>query len=259
MTDNLNRKSQLSFLLSIVLILLMYWHPGQASAEDIPKIIKAQEFVLTDESGNPKAGLATENGNPVFYLLDKSGVVRAYISVVDKGPVLVFRDNKQQPRMYIRLNEDNSPTIAFLNHDNKPVMMASVKTDKNPGLIFYDKNGNGRIAIGIDGNNPALAFVDSRQQPQVLIQARDGQGALVSLHDGKNEPTVAMGLREGRSFVYAYDRDKSGFFAGAQSGKGPAMALKERGKVAWAAGAGGDVKALEQGLDATGFGMDLLR
>ncbi|MFH1060324.1 MAG: hypothetical protein V1797_16805 [Pseudomonadota bacterium] len=253
--------TQIVFTLAVGLIggLSANFILSQAGAANVKESIEASSFDLVDSKGNHRAGLGLdENENPVLVFKDPDGAVRAYFILTNNGPYIAMKNKDKNVRLYMRLDNESGPTVGLMNN-NKPQLLLSLHRGVSPSVAFFDEQGKGRLALALSNGNPGLAFLDSRQQSQVLIQARDGQGALVSLHDGKNEPAVAMGLREGRSFVYAYDREKSGFFAGAQSGKGQALALKERGKVAWAAGAGGDVKALEQGLDATGFGMDLLR
>jgi len=230
-----------------------------AQANDKSETIIAKHFALVDSNGNHRAGLGMENGSPVLYLKDTSGRVRVYMALPESGPMFVMKDANGIKRFFIDYDDNYGAAVGFMNSQQQKQLVLGIIQDSNPAITMFDLKGKGRLSIALSNGNPGLAFLDSRQQSQALIQARDGQGALVSLHDGKSEPAVAMGLREGRSFVYAYDRDKSGVFAGAQSGKGPALALKERGKIAWTAGGGGDVKALEQGLDAAGFGMDLLR
>jgi hypothetical protein len=252
------------FVLTAVIATVIFWAgPSKtqsvADTNNIPDVLVARSFALVDKDGNHRGGFGLDKSeNPILLLKDKDGSNRAFFILTDRGPFISFDDKSGDTKLYIRLDNEGGPTIGFMNN-KRPQMIMTLRKQKEPSVVFFDENGGGRFAITLKDGNPGLAFLDSRQQSQALIQARDGQGALVSLHDGKSEPAVAMGLREGRSFVYAYDRDKSGVFAGAQSGKGPALALKERGKIAWTAGGGGDVKALEQGLDAAGFGMDLLR
>ncbi|MFH1060328.1 MAG: hypothetical protein V1797_16825 [Pseudomonadota bacterium] len=246
-----------SFVVGAIVMQLLV--ASDAVAAKDTTTITAQHFALIDANGTHRGGLGFDEGNPTLYLKDANGKNCAYLASTSKGPSFVLLDENDNSRLVIDFHQKFGPSIALMDGNGKQQLMLAIRNSTDPAIAMFDRQGKGRLFFGLGNEQPGLAFVDSRQQSQVLIQARDGQGALVSLHDGKNEPAVAMGLREGRSFVYAYDRDKSGFFAGAQSGKGPALALKERGKVAWAAGAGGDVKALEQGLDAAGFGMDLLR
>ena len=69
-------------------------------------------------------------------------------------------------------------------------------------------------------------------------------------------------MRGGMPFMYLHDKESSGMLTAAQPGKGPALVLKDRGKVTWAAGSGGtaaDTRELERGIDINGLTKDLLR
>ena len=140
--------------------------------------------------------------------------------------------------------------------------MISIDKDNYPIIALYDSHNFGRIVLSIKHDTAGLAIMDSNKSPQLLMQARDGKGSLISLHDQGGDPRIALGLKDGKSFMYAFDKDGSGVFGGGQPGKGPALVLKERGKITWAAGSSGvasDVRELERGIDRDAMTKDWLR
>jgi len=57
-----------------------------------PKVIRANQFILEDGTGKPRATLAVEKTGPRLSLADETGKVRAMLDVNKDGPRLILKD-----------------------------------------------------------------------------------------------------------------------------------------------------------------------
>ncbi len=235
-----------------------------ASAGTQTDTLVARSFAIVDAKGNHRGGMGLDkNDNPILLMRDVDGSNRAYLILTDKGPFLGFDDKNGKTRMFLRLENENIPTIGFLDDRGAPQFVLSLRQNQDPGLVLYDSSGHGRLALGLSNGNPGLAFLDSNKQMQLSMQARDGQGALISLqHPGSNRPAAALGVQQGNGFLYALDAQRSGVFAGTQPGRAPALGLMQAGKPLWSATPGGqapDFQEMERGLDVEALTRGMAR
>ena len=236
---------------------------NNASA-NVPKDqLLAHSFILVDNNGKMRAALGfSDDGYPVLLFKDTEGNNRGYFGLIKQGSMINLKDAGGHSRVVMRHGDETGSTIGILGETGMPNAMLRVPKTQEPYFGFFDNRGHGRIGLGISGGTPGLAFVGADGHPQLMMQARDGQGALLTLHDKGKRPAVALGAREGRSFIYAYDQERNGVFAGAQPRRAPMLAVMRGGQAAWSAIPGGQApepKEFEPSLDLDALTQGLSR
>ena len=92
------RNNRLLMLGTVILaVLVLGWYPltqqwvSSAYAQGTPtgpKIMRANQFILEDENGKPRASLVLVKDGPVLSLDDENGKTRATLALSKIGPVL---------------------------------------------------------------------------------------------------------------------------------------------------------------------------
>ena len=101
-----------------------------------PKVIRANQFILEDETGTTRAALQVGKGGSGLSLYDENGKLRAMVGVVKDGPGLTLFDENGKRR----------------------VMLGEYKN--GPILGLFDENGKGRVSLDVTKNGPGLELFD---------------------------------------------------------------------------------------------------
>jgi hypothetical protein len=102
------------------------------------KSVMAEQFVLVDSRGEPRATLALEaGGSPALSLNDASGRVRAAV----------------------RIGADGVPSIVLYDPIGRRRLEVALKPDGAAGLGLYDETGEGRAELVVSGSGvPSLSL-----------------------------------------------------------------------------------------------------
>ncbi len=157
--------------------------------------VSARIFRLVDAQGNLRAALCFDKGtiNPSLVMLDKSGNIRAYLSVSEAGPSLVFRDQNNKARLGIRFEENGVSSINCL--DGQGQALVSIIADGAAGgskIAFSDKHGEPRVGLGmLSGDAPGLVLRNEKGKPQIAVFSHQGYGPGLFVHDSDGTPRMA--------------------------------------------------------------------
>jgi hypothetical protein len=102
------------------------------------KRVMAEQFVLVDSEGEPRATLALESGG---------------------GVALGLSDANGRARAAIRLGADGAPSVVFYDTSGRRRLEVALKADGAAGLGLYDETGEGRTELVVSGSGaPALSL-----------------------------------------------------------------------------------------------------
>jgi len=104
-----------------------------------PKVIRANQFVLEDEHGKPRATLFLHTDGPVLALLDEHGKTRAALAAAKAGPSLALHDEMSRSRVALRLDKDG-PVVSLACANGTTCVWVSVTKD-GPRVVLWDENG----------------------------------------------------------------------------------------------------------------------
>ena len=110
-------------------------------ANDEPKVIRANQFILEDDNGKTRAVLDVgKDGVPGFYLYDENATPRAMLGVTNYGAMLALCDKNGKTVASLAVSDDG--TSLRLSDDNgKPRLRVDVGKDGVPGLTLFYANG----------------------------------------------------------------------------------------------------------------------
>jgi hypothetical protein len=119
--------------------------PAAAAPADSPdraaaplKRVVAEQFVLVDSGGEPRATLALEAGG---------------------GVALALSDANGRARAAIRLGADGAPSVVLYDTSGRRRLEVALKADGAAGLGLYDETGEGRAELVVSGGGaPALSL-----------------------------------------------------------------------------------------------------
>lgn len=123
-------------LIPLIVILLRNYYGSSISAE---------QFVLHDVHGSPRAALVLNEGvEPYLIFFGNSGEDRAVIGVDRQGkPLVGLLDENEETKAAIRLDENDRPIMALLENGQRRVVL-QVQDDGNGKLVF-NKDDDSRI------------------------------------------------------------------------------------------------------------------
>jgi hypothetical protein len=102
------------------------------------KRVVAEQFVLVDSDGEPRATLALEAGG---------------------GVALGLSDASGRARAAIRLGADGAPSVVLYDTSGRRRLEVALKADGAAGLGLYDETGEGRTELVVSGSGaPALSL-----------------------------------------------------------------------------------------------------
>jgi len=102
------------------------------------RVVRANRFVLEDESGKPRAMLYAGKGEPGLTLFDENGKVRAMLSATADGSGLSLLDAAGKPCAGLVVNAGGSGLDLSYAAGKGRALLAVVKS--GPGLRLYDEN-----------------------------------------------------------------------------------------------------------------------
>lgn len=127
------------------------------------RTVDAEEFVLRDAAGTPRAVLSLKaEGAPTLAFFDPSGKTRAWFGVRGGGsPYLLFADHAGKPRAGLSVKDDGSPELTFIDLTGNPRALLQVPSDGQASLALYDHLGRARAGLGVSRNgSPELRLLD---------------------------------------------------------------------------------------------------
>jgi hypothetical protein len=158
--------------------------PQAQAATTGPKIVRANVFIVEDESGRGRAALTTNKAGTALLLLGEDGRSRARLVVTNDGAELSLDDEKDvmRIRMYVR---GAGPLLQM--YDDKGMPRAAIGVVKDGAMCwFFDAKGQGRAVLGI-GNGP--------------------EGAALTLADENGGARAILAIDEDTPGLYLFDKD----------------------------------------------------
>jgi hypothetical protein len=125
----------LAALAVVVGLILIGWAAGQRVSREI----RAQEFMVVDKAGVPRALLGVHNGEPGLVLFDAARRARAAFNIGPEGASLILID-AHGPRRVSLIAKKDGPELAFLDQGETPRAVL-VAGGKGPTLRLFDIHG----------------------------------------------------------------------------------------------------------------------
>jgi hypothetical protein len=124
--------------------------------------LRAEQFVLSDATGQTRATLSLIDGQPALTLLDDDGRQQVQLAArADRSAALDFRDGDQM-RMVIA-SSSRGASVQMIDHENE-LSAALYSWSSGPsGLAFNRGLGGLRLAVEPDGGSQ-IGFADRKGQ-----------------------------------------------------------------------------------------------
>jgi hypothetical protein len=174
-----------------------WFFSGQAQAKNqtdtYSDSVTARIFRLVDAQGNLRGAFCFDKGttNPSLALMDKSGNIRAYLSLSDAGPSLMFRDHNDKPRLGIRFEENGVSSVNCLDGQGKSLVSVIADAAGGSKIAFSDNRGESRLGLGMLINDaPGLVMRNGKGRPQIAIFSHQGYGPGLFVHDSEGTPRM---------------------------------------------------------------------
>jgi len=114
---------------------------GAQGANNGPKVIRANQFILEDDQGRARAVLdVAKDGVPGLYLYDDNATPRAMLGVTNHGPVLALCDQTGKTLASLAVSSDGS-SLRLADDKGKLHLRVDVGKDGVPGLTLLYANG----------------------------------------------------------------------------------------------------------------------
>jgi len=161
MLERQNRRLKVATLGAVAVvsaILLM----GTASPR---KVVKAEEFVLSDAQGRQRALLRMSQWGPSLDLRDEKGTIRATLHMDDNGPGVSLLDAKGKER--VALDVEEGPVLALFDDRGEQRVSLGVQEpgDKTwpegAALFLFDQEGKPRVTLDASAKGPTLTLHDA--------------------------------------------------------------------------------------------------
>jgi hypothetical protein len=124
--------------------------------------VTAEQFVLVDDQGRPRARLAGGANGPALRLLDQAGHTRGAIGLDHDRPFSRFYDDKGHPR--IDLSQRAEGSFLMLHDEAGRVRVALGLRKEGAFLRIDDEDGRSRIGLLL-GRDSNLSVSDSAGRP----------------------------------------------------------------------------------------------
>ena len=131
------------------LILIFALNTGTAQAQGAGKVIRANQFIVEDESGKDRAWLIGFKDGSSLLLLDENGRGRAMLEVHKDGTGLRLSDENGKLRAALAINK------------GKRVLNVYDEGKAGPGLYLSDETGKGRVMLDMNKDGPELKLYDA--------------------------------------------------------------------------------------------------
>ncbi len=209
-------------------MLLMGQTKLRLAEEDTEKdTIDAEEFVLLDAEGNPRAMLGMMAEGPYFTFFNEVGNSQLSFSLAPV-PFLKMSDGSGDGRIFLSVLEDGVAVFSVHGPDGKSGF-AVVGKEGGLGCELYDTDGEmraklwlteeGEPRLGLFGKNTEdrVMLCVSEREPGLSLAAKDGEaGVMLSLAEGEpclslfgkdGEAGVGLRLAEGEPRLSLFDKD----------------------------------------------------
>lgn len=174
----------------------------------LPRVIRADSFVLTDEHGNARAQLTTGEEGANLHLLDKNGVLRAALVAYNKleqGPQLSLYGDKKNAFASFGLFGGGARLIMV---DSRETVRASLGFNEFGAHLDLRERGDEDAVPVVSKAEPGLAahdmndpFGDVSEVPlEALLPG-------VSIYDKKGAQRVLLGLKKDGPGLGLYDEN----------------------------------------------------
>ena len=157
--------------------------PVQAQVGGTAKTVRANNFVLEDETGKVRATLTVLKDSPSLELYDKNGKFRVGLS--DSGLMLFDKNGKQGATL------DTFLGLALFDENGK----VCAGLDASLGLMLSDKNGKTRAALGMSKDLPRLMLFDEDDKVRAKLDVGK-DGPMLRLFDENSK--VLVGVEAGK-------------------------------------------------------------
>jgi hypothetical protein len=116
--------------------------PGAAPAQE-RRIVTANEFVLIDAAGKPRARISvSKKGQASLAMYGPGGHLRARMLVGPHGsPRIQLYSSGKKLLLALNVSSDDVPTVRLMDKREVPRAILGVDTDGEPGLNFYSNDG----------------------------------------------------------------------------------------------------------------------
>lgn len=152
------------------------------------RIIEADQFVLLDELGRPRARMVATDAGPALTMLDEEGHKRLELSQTSAASGLRLLDSGESPIVSLQLPSHADPAhLEITGAQGKTVVEAD-------GLSVQDADGHSRLHFAlVNGNFPTLGISQAGQTgpPSVELTAAEGARSL-KLHNDDGYPTMTL-------------------------------------------------------------------
>ena len=132
-----------------------------AKKREVPKVLEAQAFVLSDTKGKCRAQLFVDDDfGPVLWLFDSKGRQRLSIGLdVGGRPVIQLMGKDQQPAFGIGADESEGSGFTIYQPDGMPALMVGTRPlDKTVNASVFDQKGEKvlwRSSVVLESEAPA--------------------------------------------------------------------------------------------------------
>ena len=144
---------------------LVAWAFGPTVATAQPagaalKVVRANQFVLEDETGKTRARLRMSRSGPELVLCDEKGNPRAELSVDKDRPRLALLDEDGKGRAVLSVSKGGASVSLS---DEKGKTRASLVVLKGgPSVNLDDEKGNTRVSLVVLKGGPSVTLADEK-------------------------------------------------------------------------------------------------
>ncbi len=129
--------------------------PGTTTGNE--KVVTAQGFMVTDQSGKTRAELKVNNdGVPILRLLDAKGKVAAALSVRANGtPILTFPGHAT-----LEVTSDGTPALSLADRQGRSAATITISYDGRPTFGLFNPSTKTSAVLMADDTAGHLLLVD---------------------------------------------------------------------------------------------------
>ena len=173
------------------------------------------------------------NKAAVVYFTDKNMKIKGYMGVSNGRAMLVFGDDKRQPRLSLFISKDYRPSIILDNKNGKPGIVLGPAGSQSSLLSFFQSDGKPRMAIGISNDQPRIGMFDEDKRLRVMFGMNPGNSSVLAFLDEKSYPALAMGHLLGTPIFRLQRPGRTGVFASYAPDNNVILSMQKEGRFTW--------------------------